>query len=146
MRAMVPTSAEHGEARRAPRFPIEAPVRFRAGDGEWIEGTTVNISRLGLYLRTSLVPPPPSTIVEIHLALTIPGARGCSHVSCTGRIVRTEPSPVCGETLVAATIDGFRIEPAAGIEDSVREDVAGTHSVKAGNARAEIRARALRGN
>jgi PilZ domain len=127
MSTRVNTSGLHVEARRAPRFPIVAGVRFRANNGEWLEGTTVNISRLGLLLRVGQEPPP-KAILDVKVALAIPGTRGCAHVSCTGRVVRTEPSPDTGETLVAATIDEFRIEPAAGNEEAAREDVVGSHS------------------
>ena len=36
---------------RAQRFPLHAPVRYRADDGGWLIGTTENISRTGLLLH-----------------------------------------------------------------------------------------------
>lgn len=121
MPAQLDPSSVHVEARCAPRFSIEAPVRFRTHGSAWLEGTTVNISRAGLLLRTAHEPPPPQTLVELQMALAAPGTRGCAHVACVGQVVRVEPAPVAGETFMAATIEKFQIEPAGRHEEQMTE-------------------------
>jgi hypothetical protein len=109
------------EARRAPRFSIVAPVRFRAPGCAWLEGTTVSVSRVGLLIRTAHEAPPPTAIVELFMTLGIPGSRGCAKVACTGRVVSVAPSSDAGETFLATTIDEFQIEPAAHTEEQIAE-------------------------
>jgi hypothetical protein len=97
--------------RRSPRYPITAPVRFRTEDGEWVEGTTVNICARGLLLRTRFVVMPPTSL-QLRIALTGDSASG-AHVACSGHVVRAEQPPDIDEALVAVTIDDFQLRPAA---------------------------------
>jgi hypothetical protein len=102
----------HGTTRRAPRYPITAPVQFRADAGDWIEGTTVNICASGLLIRTRFVPSD-STPLELRIALTNQGPSSGAHVACSGRVVRSERRSGADEALVAVTIDQFQLRPAA---------------------------------
>ncbi|HSL23385.1 MAG TPA: PilZ domain-containing protein [Vicinamibacterales bacterium] len=99
-------------ARRAPRYLIEAPVRFRSPEGQWNEGTTVNICSLGLLIRTANAPAP-STSLELRIALSPEGSMAGADVACTGRVLRSEQPPGAAEALVAVTIDRFQFTPAA---------------------------------
>lgn len=98
------------ELRRAPRYSIVAPLRFRSGWGEWLDGTTVNIGRLGVLVRTQQ-PSAPPTRLEMRIDLTSNHTLAGSLVLCWGRVVRSEPSAE-GETLMAVTIDDFQLHPA----------------------------------
>lgn len=122
MPALVNTSEVPVEERRAPRFAIEAPARLRTGDGPWFEATTVNISRIGVLLRTAEAPPRPQAAVEIAMSLAVPGSQRVARVTCTGVVTRVVAGGTSGETLVAATIDEFCIEPAISGDDIVRAD------------------------
>jgi hypothetical protein len=99
--------------RRAPRYDIEAPVRFWVCDGPEREGTTVNVGRLGMLFRTpdggAL---PIATVIQVRMALSAGLRWAGAYVACTGRVVRAVPSPLAGETLVAATIDESALWPA----------------------------------
>jgi hypothetical protein len=107
------------DARRAPRYAIVAPVRFRGGAGAWLEGTTVDIGRLGLLIRTRYPVPPPGTALQLRVALKAGGVRRGAYVACTGRVVRVDPRPGEGEVLMAVTIDEFQIEPAARSDEAL---------------------------
>jgi hypothetical protein len=115
---MTTTCVEKGkrELRRAPRYSIVAPLRFRTGWGQWLEATTVNISRLGVLVRTER-PSAPSTRLEMRIDLTsndsLPGAL----VVCCGHVVRSEPT-LGSETLMAVTIDDFQLQPAVYADES----------------------------
>jgi hypothetical protein len=97
--------------RRSPRYPITTAVRFRTEDGEWVEGTTVNICARGLLIRTRAAPLP-STLLQLRIALTGDATSG-AHVDCSGRVVRSVSQPDEGDALVAVTIDNFQLRPAA---------------------------------
>lgn len=86
-------------------------MQFRGDDGEWHEGTTVNIAARGLLCRTTVAMPVASEL-ELHIVLP-QGATAGADVLCSGRIVRTETSPESGETLMAVAIDQFQLRRAA---------------------------------
>jgi hypothetical protein len=98
------------EVRRAQRYCINAPLRFRHAGGEWLEATTVNMGRLGVLVRTRQ-PSAPSTRLEMRIDLTSEPAIGGSLVVCSGHVVRSQPV-AGGETLMAVTIEHFRLQPA----------------------------------
>ena len=93
---------------RARRYPIRLTMRFRsAGDGQWRDARTENISRSGVLFRTADVIR--ATHIEMLMALPAEVGGENATVICRGRIVRTEPprddDPQPG---VAATITGYR--------------------------------------
>ena len=98
--------------RLAPRYDIATKVQFRTANGEWRSGTTVNIGRLGLLMRTCSALPP-STVLELRVALTTDRTRPGAIVAGCGHVVRVDPSSITGEMLVAVSLDDFRLEPAA---------------------------------
>jgi hypothetical protein len=104
------------KARRATRYEIQAPVRFRTACGDWREGTTVNIGRVGVLIRTS-DPLPLATVMQLRVALATDRAFAGAYVACSGRVVRADPSAVENETLMAVTIDDFQLRPAGCDED-----------------------------
>ena len=98
--------------RLAPRYDIATTVQFRTANGEWRSGTTVNIGRLGLLMRTNSAPPP-STVLELRVTLTTDRTRPGAIVAGCGHVVRVDPSSITGDMLVAVALDDFRLEPAA---------------------------------
>ena len=77
--------------RRAERFPVQIPVRYREPQaGLWFEGETENISRSGVLFRTGSVLSP-RTLVEMRLPLpTIIKGEAPGEILCKGIVVRTE--------------------------------------------------------
>ena len=105
------TSERREEVRRAPRFTLRIPLRYRApGEPIWRDGRTENISRSGVLFRTESAMPP-LTVIEMLMALPIGAADGDSAtVICRGRIVRTEPGTRDDpQPAVAATISAYRL-------------------------------------
>jgi hypothetical protein len=126
----VPTHLELDEptrvdTRRAPRFAIRTRVDYRVRETEPFTGVTVNISRAGVLVRTSQDPPRPGT--ALHLRITF-GPYGCADAVCTGRVVRTSTTGARGEALMAATIDGFHLQPAASGKHLVTTGIPGNGS------------------
>lgn len=108
---------------RAKRYEMSAPLMYRrAGDEEWTDGRTVNVSRTGVLFTG-----PPRVLdaaaeVQFVLMLPILGHPGRSRVQCQGRIVRVTRTAADGACAIVATIDGYEflgIEPEA--EPSVSE-------------------------
>lgn len=113
MTAIIDQSETHRDGRLAPRYSIAAPVRFRVDGGGWCEGTTVNISRLGLLFRASaaqktLEPPCSSGRLEVRIDLAPDQPTAGAVVLCWGRVVRC-CQPIDGDSLVAVTIDRFEM-------------------------------------
>jgi hypothetical protein len=98
--------------RDARRYEISAPVRYRSGDGAWLEGTTINIGRLGLLMRTRQAPPPESAVLEIRVALSGGSLGRAAYVVCSGHVVRTEPWLAPGDAEVEVALDEFHLRPA----------------------------------
>ena len=102
-----------GGTRRARRFTLEFPLRYRPlGQADWHSGRSTNISRSGLLFRAeqSLNPQTP---IEVSFVMPVE-VRGefAATVICQGRIVRqiaTVGSP--GPLALAATIDTYEFVP-----------------------------------
>jgi len=95
---------------RATRYPLHAPVRYRAANGRWRAGMTESMSRSGLLLRVDR-PLEPNTKIEMEVEL--PAVRGeePARVICSGRIVRRRPTiEMADSTIVAATIARYRFD------------------------------------
>jgi hypothetical protein len=97
------------QTRRARRYEIVTPVRFRMKEGTWFEGTTVNIGAMGVLIRTT-VPLPPSSPLELRIAVTGDPTSG-AHIACCGRVLRSESIDGIGDVLIAVTIDRFQLRP-----------------------------------
>jgi hypothetical protein len=81
----------------ATRYPIKAPIRYRAwGKFEWQEGTTVNISRSGVLFEShnDLAI---GTIIAMRITLPLDPRKGTTRtVQCWGRVVRKDTVPIDG--------------------------------------------------
>jgi hypothetical protein len=101
-----------GATKRAPRFALQFPLRYRSGgDTEWRQGFGANISRSGLLFRVDESIPPQTPIeLTFVLPLQIPG-KSVATVSCRGRVIRHTSRSGRGEVFVAAIIESHRLEP-----------------------------------
>jgi len=98
-----------GATPRAPRFPLEFPLLYRAGeDLPWQVGHGTNISRSGLLFRAEQ-PLRMRAPLELSFVMpvSIPGDYAAT-VVCQGHVVRQAPRSSRGGVLVAATIDSYR--------------------------------------
>jgi len=80
---------ENGIPLRAPRFTMQLPVHYRvAGESLWRHGTTENISRSGVLIRTDQ-PLEPNAHLEFSVELPT-GVFGmaATEILCRGEIVR----------------------------------------------------------
>jgi hypothetical protein len=79
---------------RAPRFPIQAALRYRVGnETDWLEGETVNISRTGILFRARKQEALKTPIeMSFNLPVTLADESGAI-VFCQGEIVRTVLPP-----------------------------------------------------
>lgn len=97
-----------GEQPRAQRFAIHALLRYRAPDGEWQQGTIVNISESGVLFQTSQEAP---SIRELEMRFSLPtGVAGeaAAQMECRGVVTRTVSLPGSAEaTGIAARITKF---------------------------------------
>ncbi len=95
---------------RAPRFPIQIPMRFReSGAKEWHEGKSINISRTGILFRSDM-DVLPKTLLEMQIILPpeIVGKKQVQ-VRCWGPVVRMAPlAPDNDGTASAAVILRYR--------------------------------------
>ena len=86
------------DSARAVRTSLSAPVRLRvAGDEEWIEGTTCNISRSGILIQTNSKLPT-DTPIEITFMLR---RKGDTPLQVNAEVVRVE-APTGGMPRIAA--------------------------------------------
>ena len=95
---------------RPGRFPIRTPLHFRkSGELEWHKGTTINISRSGVFFRADH-DLEPKTVLEMRIVFPaeITGDAP-TKVVCWGPVVRREPPAfVDGRPALAAAIFGYR--------------------------------------
>lgn len=109
------------------RYDVVASACYRfAGNGGWLDATTVNISHLGLLLRTRQPAPPLSTAIELRVRLRAAGLAGAD-VACTGHVVWAQSQP-SGEVLLAITIGEYRFDKAALTSSTCGSPSAGTGS------------------
>lgn len=102
---------QHPE-RRARRYEIAQPVRFRTPEGRWVNGTTVNMSATGVLIRTRHALAP-ATEVVLQIALSGDASFRSPQIGCSGHVARTEPIPGSDDVLLAATIDNFQLRRAS---------------------------------
>ena len=75
------------DSARAARTNLSAPVRLRAaGQDEWLEGTTCNVSRSGILIQTN-APLPRDTPIEITFMLR---RKGDTPLQVKAEVVRIE--------------------------------------------------------
>jgi PilZ domain len=100
--------------RRAKRFPITTAMLFRAtGERDWLEGTTLNFSHLGVLFQSDRPLPPMGHAIEFLVALPLNGVVPPPMVHCTGRVVRVVQGGIPGEDHAAAVvIDQYAFEGA----------------------------------
>jgi hypothetical protein len=98
-----------GGVRRAPRFALDVPLRYRAvGERDWSSGQSANISRSGVLFRADRALPL-ETPVELAFKLPVKLlGELAARVVCSGEIVRAAEGPKQSATL-AATIVRFRL-------------------------------------
>jgi hypothetical protein len=87
-------------------------VLFREhGESEWHRGSTLNISRLGVLVRTDGPLPGPGDAVDFILTLSLNEMAPASQVCCAGHVVRIAPEELAGGgRAVAMTIDSYAFE------------------------------------
>ena len=102
-------SQAHDEARRARRFALQIPVRYRfRGDRDWRHGETQNISSCGVLFR-SQSSAEKGTSLELCLILPVLSPEGAAEVLCRGVIVRSA-IPTDGDMpVLAVRILHFRL-------------------------------------
>ena len=93
--------AENAAPARAPRFPMQLPVHYRlAGETMWRYGTTENISRSGVLIRTDQQLEPN---VHLEFSVELPTSvfgMAATEILCRGEVVRQanaageDPSPL----------------------------------------------------
>ncbi|MGH9469059.1 MAG: PilZ domain-containing protein [Terriglobia bacterium] len=106
-------------AKRAQRFVLQLPIRFREkGEETWHEGTTLNISESGVLFQAACRLRPQATI---EMALTLPSAisgEAPGQILCQGLVVRSvSGSEAEGMHRLSAAISRFkfaRAKPARG--------------------------------
>jgi hypothetical protein len=100
----------HDRLLRAPRYNLTGTLSYRqAGDTDWREARSINVSRTGLLYTAS--PPALLQSTPVELVLTLPGlggpGGGC--VRCAGRIVRiADADPGSEAVSMAATIERYQ--------------------------------------
>jgi hypothetical protein len=102
-----------GGTQRAPRFPLEFPLQYRAGDDVgWKVGRGANISRSGLLFHASQ---PLRLRAPVELTFVMPseiGAESPATIVCQGHVVRQAELSESGWVAVAATIETYSFQAA----------------------------------
>ena len=100
---------------RAPRFQLNLPIQYRpVGGPEWLEGTTVNISRSGVLFRaaSSKAREERALTVEVPVEIKIllsGSPAGVGELKCEGRIVRLE-TPDADSPALAAEFSDYEFQ------------------------------------
>ncbi len=112
MQASATTHGSFDSHRRATRFPLRMPLRYRAtGQPQWREATVENISRSGVLFRSADLLPP-QTLVELAFILPVGHASSGAAVDCQGHIVRTvESAAPDALPALAVRISDYNIRP-----------------------------------
>jgi hypothetical protein len=78
---------KHRMIPRAERFPLHRPIFYRQSESsDWLEGTTENISRTGIFFNAEK-DFKPSRLLDIRVSFPLNMT-----LSCLGAVVRTENS------------------------------------------------------
>jgi hypothetical protein len=97
--------------RHGRRYSLHLPVRFRrTGENAWHVGTTENVSHSGVTIRARSAPPPSSPI-DVVIALPATGLNSNGCLLGHGRVVRMATADVAASGPVfAVTVSRFRLE------------------------------------
>ncbi len=113
---------------RAIRFGLALPVRYRrAGDRDWGQGTSINISRSGLLFAPAGHAVCPGDQIEFCIQLPAHRRRSGGEARCSGRVVRVSRALTDGaQAVVAVSIDRYMLarqsQGGAWSADSGRQD------------------------
>ena len=95
---------------RASRFIVRLPIRYRtAGEFDWRNGVTENISRSGILFRPERAVEPKT---PVDMILVLPGGvagEPPSRLRCQGEIVRTEAEESDTTPSAAAAVEDYRL-------------------------------------
>lgn len=107
-------TAQSGLRPRATRFPVQIPFRYRrAGELEWSQGTTENMSCSGVLFRAQQLIPPDSALEMQFVLPSALAGEASEKVSCNGYVVRTEEPARLGEppALASKLLDCIFVHP-----------------------------------
>ena len=81
---------------RADRVAVAVPVRYRtAGDEEWVQGRSINMSESGLIFEPTELSP--GARIDVIFALSMPiGAMLSGKLLCSAHVVRTTTAGATG--------------------------------------------------
>lgn len=73
--------------RRAPRFPLPLPLRYRSSSAGWCDAVALNVSRSGVLLRTAGAFPAEG---DVDLVMTLPSCDAFprARVRCLASVIR----------------------------------------------------------
>jgi PilZ domain len=106
-----PGATERIHVRRAQRYTMKVPLRFRLeGREEWRDAVIQNISGSGILFSASEC----SNITDrLEFMFMLPGS-GAAQVTCIGRVARVVRPPKSGPRCeIAASIDSYYFERAS---------------------------------
>ena len=105
----VRTTVSNTETRRAQRFTLQMPVRYRlGGERGWRHGETENVSSSGVLFRSQRAAEA-GTLLELCLILPALSSGAAAQVICRGVIVRSALADNNDLTAVAVRILNFRL-------------------------------------
>ncbi len=107
------------EVRASVRFPLHLPVRLEAGDHQWVDGTTQDISASGFLFRSAREFPKETKLeFAIEMPAAVMGTSTDVVVHGTARVVRSyKKEPM---NFAAAVIDDYAFESALGPNGTVK--------------------------
>jgi len=92
--------------KRAERYELEAPVKYRAGHEQWCEGTTLNVSPSGVLISGAL---PVACAEPVVVMIELPASDGC--LTACGRITRVvETDSSKAHSTFAIAVTRFSLE------------------------------------
>jgi hypothetical protein len=107
------------ERRLDPRLINSIPLKIKSASGDGFVTETVNISRSGAYCRVNSFIEP---MTKIKLNFLIPSRRGAGKkISCSGVVVRTEPSRQDNHYNVAIFFNDISVRDAALISEYIMD-------------------------
>ena len=100
-----------GAGTRAQRFQLEIPLRYRfKADGDWHRGTSINISRSGMFFHGEHRVEPRASLEMVLFLPQQPGVDRAAELVCRGTVMRSERSGIeKGDPLIAIAISHYRL-------------------------------------
>jgi hypothetical protein len=96
---------------RAARYPIDAPVAYRAAGGGWLEGRSMNVSGSGLLFQT----PHPILAADVRIDVRVRLSRvqpGAADLAGSARVVRGRFGDSPAVSVIGVVFDRFDLEAA----------------------------------